>query len=50
MMMAGAVAVQIGAANLVDPYVCERMTDTLPAELEKLGIEDINDIIGVAHG
>ncbi len=49
-MMAGAVAVQVGAANLVDPYVCEKMADTLPAELEKLGIKDINEIIGVAHG
>jgi len=50
MMMAGAVAVQVGAANLVDPYVCEKMADTLPAELERLGIKDINEIIGVAHG
>jgi len=50
MMMAGAVAVQVGAANLVDPYVCEKMADTLPEELEKLGIKDINEIIGVAHG
>ncbi len=47
MMMAGAVAVQVGAANLVDPYACKNIIDNLPAECERLGIEKISDIIGV---
>lgn len=47
MMMAGATAVQVGAANLVNPYVCKDIIERLPAECEKLGIEKISDIIGV---
>lgn len=47
MMMAGATAVQVGAANLVNPYVCKDIIEQLPAECEKLGIEKISDIIGV---
>ena len=47
MMMAGATAVQVGAANLVNPYVCKDIIEQLPAECEKLGIETISDIIGV---
>ena len=47
MMMAGASAVQVGAANLVDPYACKKIIEALPAECEKLGIERIRDIIGV---
>lgn len=47
MMMAGATAVQVGAANLVNPYACKEMIEALPAECEKLGIEKISDIIGV---
>lgn len=47
MMMAGATAVQVGAANLVDPYVCKNIIEALPRECEKLGIEKISDIIGV---
>lgn len=47
MMMAGATAVQVGAANLVDPYVCKNIIETLPSEMEKLGIEKLSDIIGV---
>ncbi len=49
MMMAGAVAVQVGAANLVDPYACKKIIEALPAECEKLGIERIRDIIGVVE-
>ena len=49
MMMAGASAVQVGAANLVDPYACKKIIETLPAECEKLGIERIRDIIGVVE-
>ena len=47
MMMAGATAVQVGAANLVNPYACKEIIEALPAECEKLGIERISDIIGV---
>lgn len=47
MMMAGATAVQVGAANLVDPYVCKDIIETLPKECEALGINKISDIIGV---
>jgi dihydroorotate dehydrogenase (NAD+) catalytic subunit len=49
MMLAGATAVQVGAANLVNPYACKDMVESLPAELEQLGIKDINEIIGGAH-
>lgn len=47
MMMAGATAVQVGATNLVDPYVCKNIIEALPIECEKLGINKISDIIGV---
>ncbi len=49
MMMAGATAVQVGAANLVNPYVCKEIIESLPTECEKLGIEKISDIIGVVE-
>lgn len=49
MMLAGATAVQVGAANLVDPYVCRDIIEALPAVMEKYGIKDLNDIIGGAH-
>lgn len=48
MMMAGASAVEIGAANLVDPYVCRDIVDQLPELLTLLNIDKITDIIGVA--
>ncbi len=44
MMMAGAKAVQVGAANLVNPYVCKEIIEQLPIEMEKLGIERLSDI------
>ena len=44
MMMAGAKAVQVGAANLVDPYACKTIIEQLPIEMEKLGIERLADI------
>lgn len=47
MMMAGATAVQVGAANLVNPYACKDIIESLPAVCEKLGIDKITDIIGV---
>ena len=49
MMMAGATAVQVGAANLVDPFACKTIIEDLPIELEKLNVKDINEIIGGAH-
>ena len=47
MMMAGATAVQVGAANLRDPYACMRIVEELPARMRHLGIERLEDIIGV---
>ncbi len=49
MMMAGACAVEVGAMNLVDPFACKKIVEGLPAAMEKLGIENIKDIIGKAH-
>ncbi len=48
MMMAGATAVQVGAANLIDPWACKKIIDDLPGAMDKLGIKDIKDIIGAA--
>lgn len=48
MMMAGATAVEVGAANLVDPYVCRDIIENLPAVMDKYGIKELKDIIGVA--
>ena len=48
MMMAGATAVQVGAANLVNPYACKEIIEDLPRVMEKYGIKDLNDIIGIA--
>ena len=47
MMMAGASAVEIGAANLVDPYICRDIVERLPELLTRIGIDKITDIIGV---
>lgn len=44
MMMAGAKAVEIGAANLVDPFVCPRIIEELPKAMEKYGIERLQDL------
>ena len=49
LMMAGASAVQVGAANLVDPFACKTIIEELPNELAKLNVKDINEIIGGAH-
>ena len=49
MMLAGATAVQVGAANLVDPYVCKDIIEKLPEVMHKYGINDLKDIIGGAH-
>lgn len=46
MMLAGATAVEIGAANLVDPYACRDIIKDLPKAMDKYGIEKLSDIIG----
>lgn len=47
MMMAGATAVEVGAANLRNPYACKEIIEALPAEMERLKIEKLSDIIGI---
>lgn len=49
MMYAGATAVEIGAQNLVNPMICKEIIDDLPGLMNKLGIENLQDIIGRAH-
>lgn len=49
MMLAGATAVQVGAANLVNPYACRDIIDELPAVMEKYNITELKEIIGGAH-
>ena len=46
MMLAGATAVEVGAANLVDPYACRDIINDLPRVMKKYGIENLSDIIG----
>ena len=48
-MLAGASAVEVGAANLVDPFACRNIINNLPAVMEKYGITDLKEIIGGAH-
>ena len=49
MMLAGATAVEIGAANLIDPCASKNIIDDLPRVMEKYGITNLQDIIGGAH-
>ena len=49
MMLAGATAVQVGAANLVNPYACRDIINSLPKTMEKYKINDLTEIIGGAH-
>ncbi len=49
MMLAGATAVEIGAANLVDPFICKKIVEALPAAADKYNINELKDIIGGAH-
>ena len=49
MMLAGATAVEIGAANLVDPIICKKIVEVLPAAADKYNINELKDIIGGAH-
>ena len=50
MMLAGAVAVEVGAANLRDPWACPKIIESLPAAMDQYGIKNLTDIIGGAHG
>ena len=50
MMLAGATAVEVGAANLVDPFICRDIIEALPATMEKYGISSLKDIIGGSRG
>ena len=49
MMLAGATAVEVGTANLPNPYASKEIIDALPAAMEKYGIKNLSDIIGGAH-
>ena len=47
MMMAGATAVEVGAANLTDPFACRRIIEDLPQVMDQYGIRELADIIGI---
>lgn len=49
MLLAGATAVEVGAANLVDPYVCKTIIEELPHVMERYGIASLAEIVGGAH-
>ena len=49
MMLAGATAVEVGAANLADPLACKKIIESLPEEMNKYGIKNISEITGGAH-
>ena len=49
LMLAGATAVQVGAANLVSPFACRDLVRQLPQVMEQYNIQNLNDIIGDAH-
>ncbi len=46
MMLAGATAVEVGAANLINPYACRDIINDLPRVMDKYGIDNLSDIIG----
>ena len=49
MMLAGAAAVEVGAANLVDPMACKTIIEHLPAVCQRLGVDHISELTGGAH-
>ena len=49
LMLAGATAVEVGAANLVEPFACKNIIEDLPRVMEKYKINSLNEIIGGAH-
>jgi dihydroorotate dehydrogenase (NAD+) catalytic subunit len=51
MMMAGASAVEVGAANLVDPFACKRIIEELPGVMDRYGIQELKELSGgKCHG
>ena len=49
MLLAGATAVEVGAANLTDPFVCRKIIDSLPAVMDRYGISSLREITGGSH-
>lgn len=49
LMLAGATAVEVGAANLADPFACKKIVEELPGVMEQYNIQDLKEIIGGAH-
>ena len=49
MMLAGASAVEIGTANLIDPFICPKILQELPAAMDRYGIRSLHEIVGGAH-
>ena len=49
MMLAGAAAVQVGAMNLVNPFICKEIIEELPTVMKKYGINNLSEITGGAH-
>ena len=49
MLLAGASAVEVGAANLRDPWACKTIIESLPGVCERLGVDKISDLTGGAH-
>jgi dihydroorotate dehydrogenase (NAD+) catalytic subunit len=49
MMMAGATAVEVGAANLTEPFASKKIIEDLPRVMKKYGITSLADIVGQAH-
>ncbi len=50
MMLAGATAVEVGAANLRDPFACPKIIEALPGVMDRLGVQNLREITGGAHG
>ena len=50
MMLCGATAIQVGAANLVNPYAMKEIIEGLDEILDKMKVQSIKEIIGGAHG
>lgn len=48
-ILAGATAVEVGAANLIDPYACKKIIEDLPGTMKKYGINNLSKIIGGSH-
>ena len=49
MMLAGAAAVEVGAANLRDPFACKKIIEGLPEAMDRYGIDRLEDIVGAAR-